>query len=222
MECKLNEVRPGTFEVVRSMPVVMGTFTDPEIAERFMNFLALEDEDVQRDLDVANADVKPAIAEVAAPVAAPVHELKVDAASSAPKPEPQVHRAPYTPATKLNDNADASVEISDEPWTDEELASAFKMLVEGDTVQVVAARHGKSWTKLRSKWAFHKKTLSQQDAAPAAGALVPVAESVKTPLEKVTTAVAELAAQDECRICKRRFTPTLENLDLCARCSHGT
>ncbi|WP_170431911.1 hypothetical protein [Ruegeria arenilitoris] len=219
MEYKLNEVRPGTFEVVRSMPVVMGTFTDPEIAEKFMSFLALEDEDAQRDLTIANADEKPTVAELAAPVAAPVRELKVDAVSF--EQEPKVHRPPYTPATKFNENAGTPLEISDEPWTEDELASAFKMLSKGETLKIVATRHGKCWKKLRSKWAFHKKTLIQQDAAPTAAALVPVSEPAKTPLEKVTAVVEQLKAQEECKICKRHFTPTLENLDLCARCSHG-
>lgn len=216
MEYKLNEVRAGEFEVVRSMPVVIGTFADQEIARKFMLFLMEEELDAQQDLEdvAANADEQPA-----APVIAP--EVAPATSVTPVESQPKMHRAPYTPATKNAEKADMPVEISDEPWTEVELASAFKMLSEGSALKTVAARHGKCWKKLRSKWAFRKKTQSQQDAEPASGALVPMSESTKTPLEKVTAAVVELAAQDECRICKRHFTPTLDNLDLCARCSHG-
>ncbi|KIC38142.1 hypothetical protein RA27_20445 [Ruegeria sp. ANG-R] len=218
MEYKLNEIQPGKFEVVSSMPVVMGTFTDPDIARKFMLFLKEEEIDAQSELDsaAANADVAPARPPETTP-----QTSDAPTAASGPDVEPKDQRAPYTPVTKLGEEAGTAPEISDDPWTDDELGSAFRMLSAGDTLKVVAARHGKSWTKLRSRWAFHKKKMSKQETAPSAGALVSVAEPTKTPLEKVTTAVAELAEQDKCRICARHFTPTLENLDLCARCSHG-
>lgn len=215
MEYKLNEVRPGEFEVVRSMPVVVGTFADPDIARKFMLFLAEEEADAELEgtQPAANADAQPAIAEPSLPAAQ-------DPAAAADE-QPKLHRAPYAPAVKLPDEKPKAdpvpVPVSDEAWTDDELQSAFDMLSKGEALRVVADRHGKSWTKLRAKWAHRKKHIENASST----ALVPVVTPSKTPLEKVTSAVSELAAQEECRICKRHFKPTTDNLDLCARCSHG-
>lgn len=39
MEFKLNETAPGTFEIVRFLPEVVGTFSDRDMAEKVLGFL---------------------------------------------------------------------------------------------------------------------------------------------------------------------------------------
>lgn len=213
MEYQLNEVRPGEFEVVRSMPVVMGTFTDPDVAQKFMIFLELEDKGEQRALAsiVANADETPiAPAGSASSVEMPESTVEPDQATPSVSPA-KPPSAPDTPATKFDGEA----------WTELELAAAFKLLSEGQKLKDVAAWHGKCWKRLRSKWAAQCRAKKTPTAESGSGALAPVSEPAKTPLEKVTAAVAELNAQEQCNVCGRPFRPTPDNLDLCARCRHG-
>ncbi|MGR3760914.1 hypothetical protein ACUXV3_12405 [Roseobacteraceae bacterium NS-SX3] len=47
MEYRLNEPEPGVFEIVQSMPVVVGRFTDRALAQKVRDFLELDARDGQ-------------------------------------------------------------------------------------------------------------------------------------------------------------------------------
>lgn len=101
------------------------------------------------------------------------------------------------PAAEPSDAQDP-VAVKTEPaaagskdWTDDELEQAFERLARGDKMLLVADHFGKSFTKLRGKWAAH---------------------------QKAQRAAEDNHEKEECRLCGTPFLPTPSRLDVCARC----
>lgn len=194
MELKIREAKSGQFELVQSVPTVIGSFPDREMARKVMLFL------VEEALDQAQDRVqeeKPATS---------ILPPKPPAPKPAPKAKPEPKPKPSAPLH--HDSTE---------WTEPELKEAFAALSAGEKLTMVAARFGKSWTVLRAKWAVHRKNTSPQ----AATTTLPAVVDDMHPLTKATQAIAELSEQPECKLCGKPFTQTPEQLDLCARCSHA-
>lgn len=213
MEFRLNEPEPGVFEIVQSMPVVVGTFADRGIAQKVMGFLEMDAVNAQRKAEAADQAERPAAVSSGAPAAVRPGMAQEAVAPPAPAAAPAVPDAPKPEAAALAKGQKAGTAYFD--WTETELQQAFARLEQGGKVKDVAETFGKSWTALRAKWAAHRRMVQSRSTA-----LVPVGGAPKTPVEKVSAAVRDLEAQNACTVCGRYFTPTLENLDLCARCSH--
>ncbi len=131
------------------------------------------------------------------------------------------HPQAETAALPVLEELAANEEPAD--WTEEELSAAFGLVGKGEKLKTVADQFGKSWTVLRGKWGAEKKrraAMPNTIPAPSVNLPVPVADQ-EPPVAKVSKAIAELAEQPECRLCGRKFEPTPDRLDLCARCSHG-
>jgi hypothetical protein len=193
MEFRLSEPEPGSFQIVRMEPAVVGTFTDRATAEKIIGFL---------EMDAINQARKPK-AEVAETVAP---SRPVEAAPPAPPPAKPAQAKPGP--TKPEDQT--AVEHLD--WAADEVLAAFERLEAGEKVQEVAASFGKSWTALRARWAVHRQNRTRSKA------LVP-AVARQTPVEKVASAVEELKGQEQCSLCQRHFKPSPDNPTHCARCS---
>ncbi|WP_282093058.1 hypothetical protein [Epibacterium ulvae] len=134
--------------------------------------------------------------------------------------------APGTPRNEIIKTAPQPKTVPEAPlptvyfdWTDEALAKAFPRLAAGEKVRDVADSFNLSWTVLRGKWAAHKKR--QTPSVQTSSALVVPGKQAVTALEKVTAAVSQLSEQEQCCVCGTYFKPTPENLDHCARCTHG-
>ncbi len=197
MEFRLSEPEPGSFQIVRMEPAVVGTFTDRATAEKIMGFLEMDAVNEARPRKVqAPAAIAPAEpkAAVAAPPAAPVKPARA---------------TPQSPATK-----EPAAAKSD--WTTAELRVAFERLEAGEAIKDVAKSFDKSWQALRGRWAARRRAQQQSTE------LVPVTAPQMTPAEKVTSAVQALKDQEMCSLCERYFTPSAENPDRCARCSKDT
>jgi len=77
--------------------------------------------------------------------------------------------------------------------TDEQIATAFRRIAEGEKLVVVAPDFGLTMGQLRGMWANHKRQLQKH-----------IAEGGQVP----------------CALCTKLFTPSISHPDTCARCSH--
>lgn len=196
MEFRLSEPEPGSFQIVRMEPAVVGTFTDLATAEKIMGFL---------EMDALNEARKPKAE--AAPAAAPSKPV-----AAAPAPPPPAKPAKPAPEKSQRTKAEGQSDVEHFDWAADEVLSAFERLEAGEPIQAVAASFGKSWTALRARWAVHRRNRGSSKA------LVPAAPQ-KSPVEKFASALEELKDQEQCSLCQRHFKPSPENPDCCARCS---
>lgn len=194
MEFRLSEPEPGSFQIVRMEPAVVGTFTDRSIAEKIMGFL---------EMDAANEARRQTADDI--PVAAPAARTAADPAPAPPPTKPQQ-------AKQQRSKPEDQTAVEHFDWAADEVFAAFERLEAGEKIQDVAASFGKSWTALRARWAVRRQNHKRSKA------LVP-ADRRKSPVDMVASAVEELQDQEQCSLCQRYFKPSHENPDRCARCS---
>lgn len=106
---------------------------------------------------------------------------------------------------------------------------ALERLRNGAKLAAVAPLCGLTLNQLRSRWAHLKRRekkaqtvpagLSGKGAAPSQLPAVIAAGSQKVAIMK--GAIQEMSGQATCTLCKKEFTATPDNQDLCARCTHG-
>lgn len=215
MEFRIREPGNGVVEIVQFEPVVVGSFSDRDMAEKFMAFL-MED----------------AIAAAVPEPRKPASSIKPARATEAPisnvkplEPEQPAKREPSKPSVpKLVTVEGAAAAQSDEEWAEAELNAAFARLARGEKLRDVADAFGKSWTKLRGKWAVLKSSYDPDPAQPepeVEAQLPALPRDFKTPIQKVTTAITELKDQNACNLCGRHFNITPDNIDTCQRCQNG-
>lgn len=195
MDLKIRKTEGGQFELVQSIPTVIGSFADQAMARKVMLFLVEDALDQTQDRVQEN---KPAA-------------FILPPEPPAPKPAPKAK-----PALKKEPKPSAPVQADSTDWTEAELKDAFAALSAGEKLTDVAAGFGKSWTVLRAKWAAYRKNNATQTTPTTLPAVVDDTH----PLTKVSKAVAELSEQPNCKLCNKPFTQTPDQLDLCARCSH--
>lgn len=227
MELKVKETHGGQFEVVRMMPETLGTFYDPNIAEKFRLFMAqdLADEEQVCLFELGEREPIPPLAvssDATLTATATAQHSDDRSASAAPVKPTMAESAPKVirqPAKLSDVDVDGASE-----WTPEELAAAFACLEDGEKLRDVARDAGKCWVSLRSRWANHKRQLAHPKQArvePTGDQLpVPRDQHDQTPVEKVTTAIQELQNQQTCT-CGKKFALSQDNSELCARCRHA-
>ncbi len=201
MQFKLQETDQGQFEIIQTLPVVVGVFPNQEMARKVFDFLvddymeAAPEAKDKAPLQAALVDEQPPAMEPAKTKPKLVEDV---AAPPKLKRQPAKLKIPAAPKAAENSN------VKPLAWTDDEIDAALIRIQAGERVKDVAASAGKSFGSLRGKWANFKR----YNKIELAGAL--------------TKPEIDDADRDDCRLCGKSFRPTAESLDLCAGCSRDT
>ncbi len=203
MTCMLRDRADGQIEIVILRPEVVGVMADRDLAERFVAFLASDedvaDEPTRRDLiravaetgddpvlDTSGGVITPTVQADLAPRREPAPRAVVSGWPVAPASQAQLPAVADRPKAPVMRPAAAPETLGVQARN-----AAFDRIASGEKLAAVAADIGTTFGVLRSLWAHECRRRQQQ--------------------------LAEDGAQT-CE-CGRAFIPSVTSPDKCARCA---
>lgn len=196
MTYMLRDRPDGMVEIVLSRPILIGIFPERDVAQRVCRFLqgeaidwaVEESDDVTED---AAGDIE--MLDLVDAGEARLRDLigrSRDVLSAPPAPSP-VRNLPAV----VQEKPVAPAFLTSRPalLTEDQQATAFRRIEEGEKLSAVAMALGVGVPQLRGMWTGHKRRVQKH--------------------------LAE-GGQTACAICRKPFTPSLSNPETCARCSH--